>query len=51
MTSGWQGAPNFRGYGRELELKTGDFAEENWGGGYHRTTPGTDGNTHIVPVE
>ena len=32
MTSGRQGAPYFRRYGRELVSKTGDFVEENFGG-------------------
>ena len=32
MTSGGQGAPFFRRYGRELVSKTGDFVEEKLGG-------------------
>ena len=42
MTSGWQGAPNFRRYDRELGFETGDFVEENRGGGYRRTTRRTN---------
>ena len=32
MTSGWQGAPYFRRYGRELVFKTGDSVKEMLGG-------------------
>ena len=32
MTSGRQGAPSFRRYGRELVSKTGDFVKEKLGG-------------------
>ena len=33
MTSRWQGAPFFRGYGRESAgFETGDFVKEKWGG-------------------
>ena len=40
MTSGWQGTPYFRSYGREgAGFKTGDFVEEELGGLYRRTTP------------
>ena len=31
MASGWQEAPYFRRYDRELVLKTGDFVEEKLG--------------------
>ena len=33
MTSGWQGAPHLRGYGRRAGFETGDFVEEKLGGG------------------
>ena len=32
MTSGWQGAPHFRRYGRELVFVTGDFVKRKVGG-------------------
>ena len=37
ITSGWQGAPYFRRYGRELGFKTGDFVKENVRGLHRRT--------------
>ena len=39
MTSGWQGAPHFRRYGRELASKPAISINERWGG-YRRTTRG-----------
>ena len=39
MTSGWQGAPYFRRYGRELVSKPVIWSKKNWGR-YRRTTPG-----------
>ena len=38
MTSGRLGAPYFRRIRPGAGFKTGDFAEEQLGGGYHRTT-------------
>ena len=32
MTSGWQGTPDFRRYGRERVYKTGDFVKQKLGG-------------------
>ena len=43
MTSGWQEAPHFRRYGRELVSKTAISLKKSWGGGYRRTTPGEGG--------
>ena len=37
MTSGWQGAPCLRRYGRELVSKPAISLKKNWGG-YLRTT-------------
>ena len=32
MTSGWQGAPYFRSYGRELASKPAISLKKSWGG-------------------
>ena len=32
-TSGWQGAPYFKIFGRDLVSKTGDFVQQKLGGG------------------
>ena len=41
MTPGWQGAPYFRRYGRELVSTTGDFVEKKIGGATAERLPNT----------
>ena len=49
MTSGWQGAPYFRRYGRGLVLKPAILLKKS-SGGYRRTTPFVEDFVEVNPI-